>query len=350
MKEILCRLETLKGRAFFKGTPTKGFDIEKMKFVLESMCQESNVQVLLHHSLVAAKLDGRQLTHAVLESKSGRQAIEADIFIDCTGDGDLAARSGCSFQLGAPQSGKTQPMSLLALVAGINPEEIKGFFRYGQEIPWNEPKDRLRKAMEKAGGSPSYAMPSLFWIRDDLFSLMANHEYGRSAICAKDLSDATIKARCEINSLVNGLVSLGGIWKNLHLVATAAHIGVREGRRIKGLYEVTTEDMKQGRSYDDAVCKVSFGIDVHSPDKTEGKGIVDSGVKTQPYDIPLRALIAADVNGLMMAGRCISGDFLAHSSYRVTGNAVTMGEATGRVAAAAVLTCKQPQEICWQEL
>jgi len=69
----------------------------------------------------------------------------------------------------------------------------------------------------------------------------------------------------------------------------------------------------------------------------------------KPYDIPLRALIAKDVDGLMMAGRCISGDFVAHASYRVTGNAVAMGEAAGAVAAISALSKRLPHDVPWSE-
>jgi hypothetical protein len=72
-------------------------------------------------------------------------------------------------------------------------------------------------------------------------------------------------------------------------------------------------------------------------------------VKAKPYDVPLRALIASDVDGLMMAGRNISGDFIAHSSYRVTGNSVAMGEAAGVTAALAALSKRMPHEITWHE-
>jgi hypothetical protein len=135
---------------------------------------------------------------------------------------------------------------------------------------------------------------------------------------------------------------MGGPWKNLHIVATAAQIGVREGRRIHGRYTVTADDLREGRKHEDAVCRVTFPIDVHSTDPTKDKGIVGAGFRAKPYDIPLRALIAKDVDGLMMAGRCISGDFIAHSSYRVTGNAVAMGEAAGKTAAEAAKSGKLP--------
>jgi predicted flavoprotein YhiN len=102
---------------------------------------------------------------------------------------------------------------------------------------------------------------------------------------------------------------------------------------------VTLDDLKEGRSFDDAVCKVTFGIDIHALDPKKNKGIDAAPVRVKPYDIPLRALMAKEVEGLYFAGRCISGDFFAHASYRVTGNAVAMGEAAGRAAAQAA--CKR---------
>ncbi len=105
--------------------------------------------------------------------------------------------------------------------------------------------------------------------------------------------------------------------------------------------------MLRGARFKDTVCHVTFGVDVHSvsnsdEDKNES---YSRGVNTKSYDIPLRALIAKDVKGLMMAGRCISGDFIAHSSYRVTGNAVPMGEAAGRASALAAKKNTLPQSI-----
>lgn len=90
----------------------------------------------------------------------------------------------------------------------------------------------------------------------------------------------------------------------------------------------------------DALADVTFCVDIHSVDPKEDKGLHTGGIKTKPYQIPLRALIAKDVEGLLLAGRCISGDFFAHASYRVTGNAVATGEAAGRHAARMVLSTR----------
>ncbi|HEC41798.1 MAG TPA: FAD-dependent oxidoreductase, partial [Bacteroides sp.] len=142
------------------------------------------------------------------------------------------------------------------------------------------------------------------------------------------------------SSLVNGLKSIGGPWKNLYLVATAEHIGVREARRIKGLYTVTSDDLINGKRHEDAVCRVNFGVDVHSLNQEEENSQNRSysrGITSQPYDIPLRSLISKDIGNLMMAGRNISGDFISFSSYRVTGNAAKLGEEAGKHAAESIL-------------
>ncbi|MCX5684930.1 MAG: FAD-dependent oxidoreductase [Planctomycetota bacterium] len=330
-----------------KGAPTNAFDGEAMKLLLEDLCGEAGVHVHLHTRVCAAlKNSDNRLAAAVTESKSGREAFRAKVFIDCTGDGDLAAQAGCGFDFGHPDTGRTQPMSLIVLVAGLVPAEVAGSYReLDLEGGWAEPKDRLRGEMERGGHSPSYAKPSLFRVRDDLFILMANHEYDAKGTDALDVTRATLRARKELHQLIDGLRSLGGVWKNIRIVATGEQIGVREGRRIRGLYTVSEDDLREGRTQKDAVCRVTFPIDVHATDSKKEKGIERSGFRAKPYDIPLRALIARDVQGLMMAGRCISGDFIAHSSYRVTGNAVAMGEAAGKVAATAARSGRLPQAV-----
>jgi hypothetical protein len=347
MQELLQALADRDGRTVSpKGVPTNAYDVEVMKLVLEDLCSSAGVQIHLHTRVCAAVCQGdRRLDTVIVESKSGREAFRGKVFVDCTGDGDLAARAGCGFDLGHPETGLTQPMSLMALVTGVSPAEILEFYRDTDGAPWAAPKDRLRAEMERGGHSPSYAKPTLFRVHDDLFALMANHEYGVRGTDERDVTQATLRARRELHQLVNGLRSLGGPWKNLRLVATGAQIGVREGRRIHGLYTVTQEDLREGRTHADAVCKVTFGIDVHATDPQQEKGIEKAGFRSKPYDIPLRALIARDVQGLLMAGRCISGDFLAHSSYRVTGNAVALGEAAGKVAAVAARTQRLPQDV-----
>ena len=350
MRELLDRLAERGASARFGRSV--GYDVEQMKLLLEQMCVESGVDVRLHTRVVEAVRDpSNRLALAVTESKSGREAFAGRVFVDATGEGDLAARAGCRFDLGHGHTGRTQPMSMIALVAGVEPDEVAPFVR-GLAEPRGEPnpKGRLLAELARAGLKPSYALPTLFCIREGLFCLMANHEYGVSGINADDLTEATVRSRAEVHRLVDGLRSLGGVWKNVRIIATAEHIGVREGRRIHGHYRVTRDDLVAGTRHDDAVCRVTFPVDVHSTDPAKDKGIVTDGVAARHYDIPYRALIARDVDGLLTAGRCISGDFLAHSSYRVTGNAVAMGQAAGTAAALAAKTDRLPQEIPFAEL
>ncbi len=179
---------------------------------------------------------------------------------------------------------------------------------------------------------------------------MINHEYGIDATDAKQVTDASQRGRIEINRVVDALTKSDGPFKGCLLASSAEYIGVREARRLHGRYTVTTDDLRRGARFDDAIARVRFGVDVHSPDPAEDKGNSNLKIQAQPYDIPLRSLIAKDVDGLLMAGRCISGDWIAHSSYRVTGEAVSMGEAAGLLAAASTQTDRLPHEVPFSEI
>jgi len=329
-----------------------GYDVEIMKLLLEELCGKAGVKVQLHTRVAAAAKDptGR-LALVVTESKSGREAWAGKVFVDATGDGDLAAQAGCEFDVGREGSGQVQPLSLIALLAGVQADDIALFVRsLAEPRGERDPKGRLLAEFKRAGVEPSYHQPTLFPLPGGLFCLMANHEYGVPAHDAAKISEATVRARAEVHRLVDALRALGGIWKDLRVVATAEQIGVREGRRIRGLYTVSTDDLVRGARHPDAVCRVTFPVDVHSTDPKATKGIEGGKVRAKPYDVPFRALVSKDVENLLMAGRCISGDFLAHSSYRVTGNSVPMGEAAGAAAALAAAKGVHPADVGWEAI
>jgi hypothetical protein len=220
-----------------------------------------------------------------------------------------------------------------------------GATSFGKGVSPDESKANIVKELRRAGIEPSYTGPALFPVRDDLVAMMVNHEYDYSALDAQQVTDATMHARAEVYHVVEALRKLGGVWKDVRLVATGEQIGTREGRRIHGLYTVSKDDVMRGARFSDAVCRATYGVDIHSIEPSTNKRTTSEGIKVKPYDIPLRSLIAKDVEGLMMAGRCISGDFFAHASYRVTGNAVPMGEAAGKVAAKAAMKGLLPQQV-----
>ncbi len=326
------------------------YEPEEMKVLLDELCLEAGVKIQLHTRVVAAYRDGRRLSTVVTESKSGRQAWRAPVFIDATGDGDVGALAGCEWEVGEAKACPCQPMSMCALLVVKDHHALGPVIHRAQGTDVEATKRAFRAEIIRGGVTPSYMMPTLFPIRDNLLLAMMNHEYGVLAFDAAKVTEATINARAELHRIVRGLRKLGGPWDGLQLAATPAQIGIRDGRRIRGRYVVGRDDLVAGARHDDAVVRPTFPVDIHAYDKAHaGGGYTNVGVKMKPYDIPLRALIARDVDGLMMAGRCISGDYIAHASYRVTGNAVAMGEAAGAVAALAAQTKRLPHEVPWAE-
>lgn len=346
MQEILRRLDQRK--AFRYG---RLYDPEMMKIVLDELCAEAGVSVRLHTQCAAAAVEKGRLKLVVTESKSGREAFAASAFVDATGDGDLAVQAGCGWDYGRPDADEAQPMSFIVMLTGIRTEEIRPYVSSLPGENWSDAKDALAKKIEEATGAlPSYGKPTLFPFRDDVFVLMANHEYGFKGYDADDLTRATFQGRAEVHRMIDGLRSLGGPLENIRICNSPERIGVRESRRIRGRYTISTEDIERGARFDDAVCQCRFGVDVHSTNPHASTGIDNRNVRSQPFDLPYRSLLPVDVDGLLTAGRCISGDFYAHSAYRVTGNSVATGEAAGVAAALAARTGRLPHDLPWAEI
>ena len=357
-KEIRQKLDERGAR---RGTSEKVFVYEpdEMKLLLEEMCTEAGVKFRLQTRAVAAYRDGKRLTTVVTESRSGREAWRAPVFIDATGDGVLGALAGCEWDLGDMEKKDAmkclcQPLTMNALAVVKDVTQMGKFISfYNGDLNWHvEATKNFKAEIQKAGIDPSYGMPTIFHVRDNVVMVMANHEYGIRPDDADAMTAATVRARKEIFDIMRGLRKLGGVWDGLQIVASAEQIGVRDGKRIHGRYMVSKEDLEKGARHEDGVARVTFGVDIHAKSKSDNDKLTieRGGVKKfTPYDIPLRALIAKDVDGLMMAGRCISGDFVAHASYRVTGNAVAMGEAAGVTAAVAATSKRLPHEVEWKE-
>ena len=350
-QELLKRMDE---RDMRRGTSKKSicYEPEGMKLLLEEMFVEAGIKFQLHTRVCAAYREGKRLTTIVTESKSGRQAWKAPVFIDTTGDGDLGALAGCAFEYGEADSCPCQPMSLNALLVCKDAKALEAFIHKSDPSKADGiSKDAFLAEIKRTEHFPSYAKPTLWQVRDNLLLVMMNHQYGVPCFDAAKITEATVQARVEMNKIVNGLRKLGGPWEGLQIAATAEQIGVRDGRRIAGRYTVSKEDVASGVRYDDAVVRPTFSVDIHalSADMNKKSAYSNAGIKVKPYDIPLRALIAKDVDGLMMAGRNISGDFIAHASYRVTGNSVAMGEAAGVTAALAATTKRLPHEVPWSE-
>jgi len=355
-REIKERLKQLHAK---RNSPPDNFVYapEPMKLLLENMCLEAGVEFLLHTRVTAAYLNKNRLSTIVTESKSGREAWNAKVFIDTSGDGDLGAFAGNGWDIGhGGDQCPCQPMTLNALAVVKDSEKLKNYLSFYDPERTDmsghvKASQAFKKEINRAGLKPSYGDPTLFPVSGNLVMLMVNHEYNVRAIDASEVTNATVRARAEIHNIARGLNNLGGAWEGFQLVASADQIGIRDGRRLHGRYTLTKEDLINGSRFEDAVTRPNFGVDIHANDQeTNDKNAISrGGITMKPYDIPLRALIAKDVDGLMMAGRCISGDFIAHASYRVVGNAVAMGEAAGTVAAIASMSNRMPHQVEWRE-
>jgi len=342
INEVMCRLE--KDADGLRVVSPKRFtaDTEKMKLLFEQMCLDANVQILYHTMITDAVMDGNRIQYVLTESKSGHMAYGAKLFIDTTGDGDLGYFAGASFAFGNP-NGDTQPMSLIGQFTGVSIQDME---------PYDSRKGSGRKkaildVLAEEGIEPSYKAPLIAVLSEEheKYGLMINHEY-LHGLSAENLTISTLTGRKEINEVVDALRKKDGIWKHIRLTATADMIGIREGRRIKGLYTVNGEDVNAGRCFDDGICTVRFGTDVHSLKPGESAfEATKYGNSHPPYQIPLRCLISAEIDNLLMGGRCISGDFIAHGSYRVAGNAFRTGEVAGLSAAYCVKNGLDPHEL-----
>jgi hypothetical protein len=329
------------------------YEPETMKLLLEELCGAAGVTTQLHTRVAAAHCLDHRLTTVVTESKSGREAWRARVFIDATGDGDLGAQAGCAWEFGQGTDGPCQPMTLNALAVVHDVTALGEYISFYQDDRRHLPAvQAFQREIQRAGCETSYGHPTLFHIRDNLVLVMINHEYGVKPFDAAQVTAATLRARAEVQRTVKALATLGGPWAGMQVVASAEQIGVRDGRRIRGRYTVTREDLVQGARHPDAVTRATFNVDIHAATREQNRQetISHGNFAMKPYDIPLRALVARDVDGLLLAGRCISGDFVAHASYRVTGNAVAMGEAAGKVAALAARTNRAPHEVAWSEV
>jgi flavin-dependent dehydrogenase len=182
-REITRRLDEYDARRRWEKPDKYIYEPEVMKLLLEEMCQEAGVNIRLFTRVVAAPVNkDKKIECIVTESKSGREAWKAGVYIDTTGDGDLAALAGNGFDYGHPKTGQTQPMTLMGLINVKSAKDLAKFLAYYPERRnmgferWSVPM--FLEEIRRAGVEPSYKAPTLFNVRDDIIAFMVNHEYG----------------------------------------------------------------------------------------------------------------------------------------------------------------------------
>jgi hypothetical protein len=315
------------------------FDPEIFKGVALELLSETGVHLLFHALAtdVVTTEDGRK-RGVVFETKSGPIVIKAKTLVDCTGDGDIAARAGALFDIGREEDGLVQPVTLMFRMTEFAKQAFDAYVkRYPDQWRGVHGLWDLIKEATQAG--------ELDLPREDILFFASPHAH---EICVNstrvikvrgnevwDLTYAEIEARRQMHQIADFLRKYVPGFEKAYIAQSGITVGVRETRRIHGDYQLTADDILKARKFDDVIARGSYALDIHNP---EGRGTVLRQLPCgEAYDIPLRCLLPKGLDHILIAGRCISGTHEAHSSYRVMPIAMATGQAAGVCAALSAI-------------
>jgi hypothetical protein len=358
--EFCRRLQDLGAASDFELDPkcASAISIEShwWKILAMQLVREAGVKLLLHSQVVDTLREGDRICGVVVENKSGRQRIEAAVTIDCTGDGDIAARGGVAWRKGRTGDGLVQSPTLVFRLGGVDrrafiagckdPENCYREWLAPYPELWDKMMRRLDRMnvivcggyaglVEKARSAGDFTVPQTRIVGvkhhvTDQFTVVMTRVLGLDPTDVRSLTDAYVRVYEQTPVLVRFFQRYVPGFSSARLLEIAPMLGVRESRRIMGDYVLEAGDLIAGRVFDDAVCMGGYHIDIHRPAGTW----VDSH-NVRAYTIPVRSLIARDVDGLLMAGKCLSATHEAVASTRVIPICMAQGQAVGTLAALA---------------
>lgn len=327
------------------------FDPEGMKIVLFRMISESKCQLRLHTQFTDVIRQDRHIKAIIVESKSGREVILPRTVIDCSGDGDVAAKAGCSFTLGAEDTGLMQPVSIFFRIGGVNNENLRKWMKDHRELLKDAPTDEeidtqkeisflgLNDLVHKEMQSGKYPIQAanriLFYQlpRKDQVSVNATRLQNIDGTNADDLTRAEHETREQVWIIHRFLQDHVGGFENSCILDTGSVVGVRETRHIHGDYTIQLDDVLNETHFEDGIACGSFAVDIHPP---TGQKQIYTGSGKVVYEIPYRSLLPLGIDNLWLAGRCISATHAASGSIRVMATCIAMGQGAGTAAAIAV--------------
>ena len=325
------------------------FDPEWFKLVALDMLDEAGVQ-LLFHAFASGVLGENRVEGVVFETKSGPLAIRAKVTVDCTGDADVAVQAGTPTEIGRAD-GLVQPMTLMFRMAEFH---RAAFEQYVKDNPaeWRGVHG-LWDLVRKATAAGELKLP-----REDILFFATPHEGEVSVNSTRvtrvlgtdvwDLSYAEWMSRRQMRQIAEFLRRYVPGFEKSYVMQSGVNVGVRETRRIIGDYQLTADDVLSARKFDDAIARGAYPVDIHNP---TGTGTVLKRLPPgEAYDIPLRCLMPKNAEGLIVAGRCLSGTHEAHSSYRVMPIVMATGQAAGVTAALAARRNARPREVGAREV
>jgi len=337
------------------------FNPERLKYVLEDLVTEAGVELLYHTFATAAHVENGRLMAVEAHNKSGRQTFEAGCFVDATGDADVAALAGAAFASGRPEDGLNQSASLRFIMAGVdwkaladwlherglggNPPHLHlGFTREREVYPWME--ELLERAVtdgvfvdDEAGYFQFFTLPG----RPGEAIFNCPRLLRINGARAEDLTRAQVEGRRLIQRLVEFCRRYIAGFENAWLAWTAPMVGVRESRRVIGEYTFSGEDVRTAAKFPDAAARSCYPIDIHQPDRA-GTIIVHPPAGDW-YEIPYRCMVPEKVDGLLVAGRCVSSTFEGQSALRIIPTCRALGQAAGVAAAWAARHGLPPRKL-----
>ncbi|MDR1282678.1 MAG: FAD-dependent oxidoreductase [Opitutaceae bacterium] len=331
-------------------------DTHWWKCLAMQLCSEAGVKLMLHTHVLDTLREGDRITGVVVHHKSGQQRIHALTTIDCTGDGDVAARGGVAWEKGRSGDGLVQAPTLVFRLGGVDRTAfIAGCKRDDLNYrEWLAPYPDLRAKtlgrldrmqviicggfaplLERARAAGDLDIPQTRIVgvkthRPDEFTVIMTRVLGLDPIDVNSVTQACARVYEQIPQLVSFFRNYVPGFATARLLEIAPMLGIRESRRIMGDHILTEDDLVNGRIFPDAVAMGAYHIDIHRP---SGTWVDSRNVKA--YTIPLRSLIARDVDGLAMAGKCISATHEAMASTRVIPICMAQGQAAGTAAALA---------------
>ncbi len=296
------------------------FDTEYFKFVLDDMVSDENVDVLFHATVYDVLKDGRNINGVKVATKAGSMTINADFFIDTSGDGDLFYLAGCDYLLGREEDNLCQPMTTCFRLCGVDLDKYKEEIASLQELyKQYRSEGKIKNPRENIlifGGLP-----------DGMLHFNTTRIVKMDPTNPFDISKAEIEARKQICEMVDFLKNNSDSFKNCTISSVASQIGVRESRKLRGEHILTANELFDRVMFEDSIALGNYDVDIHSP---SGTGTVMKRFDRKYfYSIPYRSLLPKEFDNLLVAGRCISATHEAQSSVRIMPICVCLGVAAG---------------------
>lgn len=340
--EFVQRLQQMGGGLIEKPLGNVAFEPELYKLCCQRMVLEAGVDLYMHSYLSGCDFEDGSVKHVIIENKNGTEALSAKVFIDCTGDADLAYMAGVEM---LPMGGMPlQPMSTYFVLSGVDTDspmiqEAMHHNKQGENCHCLPVREALLAKMDELG-MPEFGGP---WFCTTLQPGVVTVNMTRTAGDALDNRDFT-RAECllreDVFKMAKVLKDNFKEFENSYVSSVAVHAGIRESRRIHGVHVITADEYVSGYRYDDSISRGAHPIDVHV---AKGASQNVTFLEQAAY-VPYRALIAENVKNLLVAGRCISADKKAFASLRVQASCMGMGQAAGVAAAQCAAASVAVQE------